>query len=78
MIVYETRFHQLLVNKSHEDCGEYSCHCTEGKPWRFWIKNIQKPLNSGWREFPTEAEAMKTALELKPDVDQYECDQESV
>ena len=55
MIVYETKFHQLLVNKSHDDCNEYVCQCNGKKSWRFWIKNKKSPINSAWKEFPSEA-----------------------
>ena len=72
MIVYETKFHQLLVNKSHDDCSGYVCTCKDAKPWRFWVMNIQKPLNSGWREFNTEADAIAEALIFKPEVVKYE------
>ena len=72
MIVYETKFHQLLVNKSHDDCNEYVCQCNGKKSWRFWIKNKKSPINSAWKEFPSEAEAMAKALEYQPEVIKFE------
>lgn len=71
-IVYETKFHQLIVNKSHDDCSGYSCQCNGKKTWRFWIKNKQSPINSAWKEYPSEADAVARALQYQPEVIKYE------
>ena len=68
MQIYETTTWKILVNRSHEDCGEYSCDCKSGLPYRMWLKNKRSPINSAWWDFPSEDSAIAKALKWKADM----------
>ena len=75
MNIFETKTWKVEINPSHDDCGEYSCNCKEGKGWRMWLKNKISPINSAWREFASEADAIKKALAMKPELIAYDTEE---